>query len=289
MVKLKPIETKRDIARAMKALLAADPRLVPIAEFAGPLPLRRREGGFEGLARSSPRSRFPIPLRRRSGRGSRQRSILSQPQQFLATPEETLRAVGLSRPKIRTLTGIAAAAADGFDLIAVHDLPAEQAMATMTALKGIGPWTAEIYLLFCVGHPGHLSGRRPRAAGRRPARAEAAQAARREEAPEDRGEMVALARRRGAAVLGLLSEAPRSGEGRGSGHIRGTTSRQELAALRFCCLPCSSRVRRAKWRTHFHAARLIRRRRRPPAERLQACGRHIWFATPFRPRHEITQ
>ena len=35
----------------------------------------------------------------------------------------------------------------------MHDLPAEQAMATMTALKGIGPWTAEIYLLFCVGHP----------------------------------------------------------------------------------------------------------------------------------------
>ena len=74
-------------------------------------------------------------------------------EQFLQTSEEALRSAGLSGPKIRTLTGIAAAAADGFDLIAVHDLPAEQAMATMTALKGIGPWTAEIYLLFCVGHP----------------------------------------------------------------------------------------------------------------------------------------
>jgi DNA-3-methyladenine glycosylase II len=71
----------------------------------------------------------------------------------LRTSAETLRAVGQSGAKVRTLTGIAAAAADGFDLIAVHDLPAEEAVKTMTALKGIGPWTAEIYLLFCVGHP----------------------------------------------------------------------------------------------------------------------------------------
>jgi DNA-3-methyladenine glycosylase II len=153
VAKLKPIETKRDITRAMKALLAADPRLVPIAEIAGPLPLRRREGGFEGLAsivtaqQISDSAAASIWARFKTAVGP------FTPQQFLATSEETLRAVGLSRPKIRTLTGIAAAAADGFDLIAVHDLPAEQAMATMTSLKGIGPWTAEIYLLFCVGHP----------------------------------------------------------------------------------------------------------------------------------------
>jgi DNA-3-methyladenine glycosylase II len=153
VAKLKPIETKRDITRAMKALLAADPRLVPIAEIAGPLPLRRREGGFEGLAsivtaqQISDSAAAAIWARFKTAVGP------FTPQQFLATSEETLRAVGLSRPKIRTLTGIAAAAADGFDLIAVHDLPAEQAMATMTSLKGIGPWTAESYLLFCVGHP----------------------------------------------------------------------------------------------------------------------------------------
>ncbi len=202
---MKPIETKRDIARAMKALLAADPRLVPIAEIAGPLPLRRREGGFEGLA--SIVTAQQISDSAAASIWARFKTAVDPftPQQFLATSEETLRAVGLSRPKIRTLTGIAAAAADGFDLIAVHDLPAEQAMATMTSLKGIGPWTAEIYLLILCRAPGHFSRRRPGAAGRRPSRPEAAQAARREEAPKDRGEMVAVARRRGAAVLGLLS------------------------------------------------------------------------------------
>jgi DNA-3-methyladenine glycosylase II len=150
---LKPIETKRDITRGTKALLAADPRLVPIAEVAGPLPLRRREGGFEGLAAIITAQQISDKAAAAIWARFKQAVEPFTPQQLMATPEETLRAVGLSRPKIKTLTGIAAAAADGFDLIAVHDLPAEQAMATMTALKGIGPWTAEIYLLFCVGHP----------------------------------------------------------------------------------------------------------------------------------------
>jgi DNA-3-methyladenine glycosylase II len=151
--KLKPIETISDIRRATKALLAADPRLVPIAEIAGPLPLRRREGGFEGLAAIITSQQ--ISDKAAAAIWARFKAAVEPftPEQFMVTPEEALRAAGLSRPKIRTLTGIAAAAADGFDLIAVHDLAAEEAMTTMTALKGIGPWTAEIYLLFCVGHP----------------------------------------------------------------------------------------------------------------------------------------
>ena len=150
---MKTIETKADVARALKALLKIDPRLVPIAEFAGPLPLRRQRGGFEGIA--SIITSQQISISAAASIWGRFKAAVDPftPKQFLLTSEERLRTVGLSQAKVRTLTGIAAAAADGFDLIAVHDLPAEQAMATMTALKGIGPWTAEIYLLFCVGHP----------------------------------------------------------------------------------------------------------------------------------------
>ncbi len=75
------------------------------------------------------------------------------PEQFLQTPEEALRAAGLSRPKVRTLLGAAASISAGFDLASVHRAPADEAVAAMVALNGIGPWTAEIYLLFCVGHP----------------------------------------------------------------------------------------------------------------------------------------
>ncbi len=114
--------------------------------------MRRREGGFEGLAHI-------ITSQQISGAAAdaiwgRFKAAVDPftPEQFLLTSGETLRAVGQSGAKVRTLTGIAAAAVEGFDLISVHNLPAEEAVKTMTALKGIGPWTAEIYLLFCVGH-----------------------------------------------------------------------------------------------------------------------------------------
>lgn len=150
---LKPIETEKDVARGLKALVRIDPRLVPLAKATAPLPLRRREGGFEGLAHIITSQQISGAAAASIWGRFKGAVVPFTPETFLRTSEETLRATGLSGAKVRTLTGIAAAAADGFDLIAVHDLPAEDAVKTMTALKGIGPWTAEIYLLFCVGHP----------------------------------------------------------------------------------------------------------------------------------------
>jgi DNA-3-methyladenine glycosylase II len=150
---MRPIETEADIAAHLAALLASDPRLAPIAAMAGPLPLRRRPGGFEGLAAI-------VTTQQISGVAAA--SIWARLQAairpftadaFLATSEEALRTAGLSRPKIRTLRAVAAACSNGFALDPLHDLPADEAIAAMVALKGIGPWTAELYLLFCVGHP----------------------------------------------------------------------------------------------------------------------------------------
>ena len=152
---MKPIETEKDVARG--------------AEGAARAPIR--------ASCRSPRSPGPCPFAAAPAASRGSRTIVTSQQisdaaaasiwaRFKAavdpfTPEQFLLHArrrrfapsGCRGAKVRTLTGIAAAAADGFDLIAVHDLPAEQAVATMTALKGIGPWTAEIYLLFCVGHP----------------------------------------------------------------------------------------------------------------------------------------
>jgi DNA-3-methyladenine glycosylase II len=152
-VTLPTIETEADVAKALKRLLVLDPRLGPIARVTGPLPLRRRDGGFEGLAHIVTSQQISDAAAASIWARFKAAVDPFTPEQFSRLPEDALRTIGLSRAKISTLTGIAAAAADGFDLIAVHDLPAEEAVATMTALKGIGPWTAEIYLLFCVGHP----------------------------------------------------------------------------------------------------------------------------------------
>ena len=64
-----------------------------------------------------------------------------------------LQRVGLSDAKIRTLKAIAKAVDRGeLDLPALVTKPADEAHAVLTAVHGIGPWTADIYLLFCLGH-----------------------------------------------------------------------------------------------------------------------------------------
>ena len=65
-----------------------------------------------------------------------------------------LARVGLSAPKIRTLKAIAKAIDRGeLDLPALVEMPARRrASPILTAVHGIGPWTADIYLLACLGH-----------------------------------------------------------------------------------------------------------------------------------------
>jgi DNA-3-methyladenine glycosylase II len=75
-------------------------------------------------------------------------------QTVLAADDEKLRACGLSLPKMRALRALAQAVAhDGLDLVGLGALVAEEAHRALVAVKGIGPWTADIFLLFCLGHP----------------------------------------------------------------------------------------------------------------------------------------
>ena len=68
--------------------------------------------------------------------------------------EDDLRACGLSSAKIRALRAVAQAVVErGLDLERLGDLDAGDAHKTLVAVKGVGPWTADIFLLFCLGHP----------------------------------------------------------------------------------------------------------------------------------------
>jgi DNA-3-methyladenine glycosylase II len=76
------------------------------------------------------------------------------PEGFLALGAKGVEGVGFSRTKLRTVTGIALAITTGeLNLAGLEELETEQAIALLTKLKGVGPWTAEIYLMFCAGHP----------------------------------------------------------------------------------------------------------------------------------------
>lgn len=76
------------------------------------------------------------------------------PDGLLALDEDTLRSCGFSRQKIGYARGLAAAVAEGrLDLDALHRLPDDAAVEALCRLKGIGRWTAEIYLMGALGRP----------------------------------------------------------------------------------------------------------------------------------------
>jgi DNA-3-methyladenine glycosylase II len=77
-----------------------------------------------------------------------------EPENFLALDDATLRRCGFSRQKMDYARRIAAAVADGsLDLARLDRAPDDEACGRLVALKGIGRWSAEIYLIFALGRP----------------------------------------------------------------------------------------------------------------------------------------
>lgn len=71
---------------------------------------------------------------------------------LLKLSDDKLRQAGLSRGKVKTLRAMSEAIEAGLDLKQLAEAPEEVVHETLTALPGIGPWTADVYLLFCLGH-----------------------------------------------------------------------------------------------------------------------------------------
>ena len=148
------LHTESDLQAGMAALVAQDPRLAPVLATAGMPGLRRREGGYAGLCAIV----CGQQLSTASAAAIRARLFAAFDPPFhhdavrLARADK-LKRLGLSTPKIKSIKAIAAAIAKGqIDLDAVARMPADDAHAALTALHGIGPWTADIYLLFCLGN-----------------------------------------------------------------------------------------------------------------------------------------
>ncbi|MEJ8307423.1 DNA-3-methyladenine glycosylase 2 family protein [Agrobacterium larrymoorei] len=150
---MKIIRSMADIDEGVAALRIIDPRLEAVIERAGGIPLRLNEAGFAGLAHiivSQMVSRASADaIWRRMVAGTETMTA----EHFLAVDEETLSNFGLSNAKRTTLSSLATAVASGeLDLVDLSHLEPACAMQRLTALKGIGPWTAEVYLMFCGGH-----------------------------------------------------------------------------------------------------------------------------------------
>ena len=120
------------------------------------------------------------------------------PQEILDDDPEPLRAaVGLSRAKVGFLRSLAEHVTSGeLDLDHVSTLSDEELIAELTAVKGIGEWSAHMFLMFQLERPGHPRDRGPRRAPRARARLRARGAALRRGADGDRRAVAAVPQRR---------------------------------------------------------------------------------------------
>lgn len=150
---MRRIDTDIDIAEGLDALVRLDPRLVRVRARAGGVPLRRVPPGFAALA--------SIVVSQQVSRASAE-AILGRlvasvrplsARAVLVAGADLLGRAGLSRPKQAALIALAAAVEDGLDLDGLCALEAAEAVGRLTAVRGIGPWTAQVYLLSAAGHP----------------------------------------------------------------------------------------------------------------------------------------
>jgi len=147
------IHSESDLDAALAALAAAEPRFSALIASAGRPPLRRRPGGFAGLAATVVSQQLST-----ASAGAIWGRLAAafdpfDPAAIIKARAPNLARIGLSRPKIKALKEIARAVANGkLPLASLADIPADAAHAALTAIHGIGPWTADIYLLASLGH-----------------------------------------------------------------------------------------------------------------------------------------
>jgi DNA-3-methyladenine glycosylase II len=148
------IRSDQDLEWHIGSLTEAHPGFVPLREAAGAVPIRWLDRGFKGLVFVVTGQQISVA----AGRAiyGRLEAALGDitAETVAAANDDVLRAAGFSAPKIRTLRALQEAALAGrLDLDALEEKSAEEAILSLCDIKGIGPWTAEVYLLFAAGHP----------------------------------------------------------------------------------------------------------------------------------------
>ena len=145
-------------AKAIAHLSAADPVLGNWIAQAGPCSLSRERSGthFAAVARS-------IVYQQLSGKAagtihSRFEDLFGgrspEPAELLKVKQPVLRGVGLSERKAEYLLGLAADVKSGrIPLERVDDMPDHEVIETLTAVRGVGEWTAQMFLMFRLGRP----------------------------------------------------------------------------------------------------------------------------------------
>ena len=137
---------------ALDHLGAADPALAAAIKAVGAPKWRRRTPGYAGLFRIIVEQQLSVPSAAAILARCEARLPGLDADTVLAADEDALRACGLSGPKIRYVRAAAEAEkSSALDFSGLAAMPDTDAASALTAIKGIGPWTAAIYMLFCEG------------------------------------------------------------------------------------------------------------------------------------------
>jgi DNA-3-methyladenine glycosylase II len=146
--------TRRTLLVAVRELAETDPALAASVERFGPPPLWAREPSFATLVHLILEQQ--VSLASAKAAFDRLGAALAGdvvPNGFLELSDAELRAIGFSRQKAGYARDLATALADGFDLEGLGALSDEEVRVSLMGLRGIGRWTADIYLIMCLRRP----------------------------------------------------------------------------------------------------------------------------------------
>ena len=154
-----PVLDAANLKKAMRHLAKVDPDFARAIAEVGHPELREVPRGFGGLMRSIVGQQVSVHAARSIWLRLEAAVPSMEPAEFLAMTDEQLRAVGLSGAKMKYGRSLASDIVQGkIDFEALHELDDVAAIAMLTQAKGIGPWTAEIYLMFAHGRPDIMPG-----------------------------------------------------------------------------------------------------------------------------------
>ncbi|MDX2287541.1 MAG: DNA-3-methyladenine glycosylase 2 family protein [Hyphomicrobiaceae bacterium] len=157
------LETMADVHRGVAELTRVCPLMKRLHDEVGDPPLRRLAGGFPGLARIVVGQQLSVASAQAIWQRLEAAVVPFDPPTLCAAPAGIVQGAGLSAAKIRTLHALAEAFTSGRVCADRLERASEaEVRATLCAVPGIGPWTADIYIMFCLGRadafaPGDLA------------------------------------------------------------------------------------------------------------------------------------
>lgn len=146
--------TIAELHRATRILVRRDPDLARVVRAHGPPPLWRRRPGFATLVQIILEQQVSLASARAAFERARRLADPFTPESFLELGDTELRVAGFSRQKTRYCRNLARAILDeGLDLRGLARVADGEVRRRLTAVTGIGPWTADIYLIMALGRP----------------------------------------------------------------------------------------------------------------------------------------